>query len=338
MDEAFVKLSVDSPGLEKTYFRTRHKHLRCFPQCLNGKHNEKAFCGDSIVVTVSSLRSSSLALEPKNIDVYLEFRTVTESKSALNIGDRVANPALRERTIQATFVMEKDNMLRFAFNPPRKWEYRGRINKGERHMFSIYCVAHGSVVGRFLSGQFQIAAIDTKKTTIPNKGKPEDASSSTNDIDSTGVTKQATQSSNIELVLPVNAPEGAAEVVLSACERHQEHKRAKPSNAKVETSRPLCNATATIETANQQVAPGVKSMLCFSTLTAVVNPSFALSYAPGYLGSGLVNPLRVGTFQISSPMALSGPPVQQQFRDPILVRTANPTIRLQNYASYHYLA
>jgi hypothetical protein len=116
-----------------------------------------------LVVTVAGSEGPgrfdvATSLQPHSTALYGEFHK-SNREALLTLGQRVDEATIPERVVKATFVLENVNGLRFAFNPPRKWEYRTKIRKGDAHVFTISCIVKGVIVGVFTSTLFKIVPI-----------------------------------------------------------------------------------------------------------------------------------------------------------------------------------
>ena len=131
---------VHEESWHKSYVRTRHKNLRCFPFC-SPSHRERSFCGLPIIV----MYPCESAEEAKKLSIVGSLRKMKDPL-LLTYGDRypdVARKSHANEIIAAIFTSYDTDakLATYEFRPPRKWRYKCEQNKyttSELHAFTVY--------------------------------------------------------------------------------------------------------------------------------------------------------------------------------------------------------
>lgn len=170
-----VQLEFLSARMSSFYYRSRHKHLRCFPQCTAGTHRDRSFCGDSLILNVNPLTPLlAETLDPSNTSVYGEFHKLEQAPILFSNNASLVRADLSAKIIQASFVYRQGAGLRFAFNPPRKWEYRARVKSTDLHTFTVAVAINGVVVISQSVQPFRIIPMAKTKAGSANYGEDDD--------------------------------------------------------------------------------------------------------------------------------------------------------------------
>lgn len=159
-------IRLDTP-LKKSYVRTRHNNIRCFPKC-SPFHMEQRFCGRSLDILVHETsvpqelrKPEALEYHDSNVFVFAEFRN-TSSRPLFHVGKVCEKEVLRDKhqIMFAKFVkMQGDGWIRYSIAPQRKWQYPGRTRNSDLHVVQLYLVVCQVVTGVSNSDPFRVIPI-----------------------------------------------------------------------------------------------------------------------------------------------------------------------------------
>lgn len=115
-------------------------------------------------------------LDSSNTSVYGEFHKLEQAPILLSNNAAVVSADLSDNIFQAAFVYRDGTGLRFAFNPPRKWEYRTKVKQMDLHTFTV-AVAINRVIVKSQSAQaFRIIPIAKNKVKKDDEDDDEEES------------------------------------------------------------------------------------------------------------------------------------------------------------------